>query len=107
MSVPRATGLLGLLLSSACYHTKLSPAGANVRETVNAETVRGCQSLGVVSTTSRQGGFFGKGVASSNVNTGMKNKVAELGGNVLLIAAASAGYGGGSGRGEAYKCATP
>jgi hypothetical protein len=95
--------LLAALVSSAC--SSLTPAGQKVLITSNPDTVKGCRLLGQVKGSDHMwGGAAGQGAAEDNATTRLKNKTAEMGGNVVFLSRSSTGFSGSSQLGEAYSC---
>jgi Domain of unknown function (DUF4156) len=97
-----------MLSSSACVTTQLTPAAQKVRVTTNVEVVRGCKFVGEVKASDRMnGGMFGQDAAEENTYRRLKNRAAQIGGNVVLLNRASTGYSGATARGEVYRCSEP
>ena len=113
--------ILGLILLGACSATELSPQAYRVRITKN-EPGTECEFLGDI--TGNQGNFFtGDFTSNANLETGarndLKNKAANMGGNVVYLLTNRAGntggmnqYGGGMSQtnvtlsGSVYRCPT-
>lgn len=90
---------------SGCVTTRLSSEGEAVRVTSNSEAVQGCEYIGEVRASDRMnGGMLGQGAAEENTLRRLKNRTAEMGGNVVLLTTANAGMAGASTLGEAYRC---
>lgn len=88
----RGIALLALIWVVGC----LSTAGKQVLVTEDRELIRECTLLGRVRDS---GGWTGSAWGSANeaeAEAGMRNDVADLGGNVLLARTST--------RGEAYRC---
>jgi hypothetical protein len=103
-----------------CSATEIRPQAQQIR--ITNQEPRGCKYLGEV--TGNQGNFFtGKWTSNENLETGarntMKNKAAELGGNVIVMLSNRAGETGSYGRfggsnqqtnvvytGTVYRCRT-
>ena len=96
-------GMLLPLLAIGC--ATLTAAGQKVRVTANSEVVRGCRYIGEVKGSERFfGGLSGQGIAEDNAVIRLKNRAAEMGGNVVLMTTATTNTSGSSQRGEAYAC---
>lgn len=104
----RTAVAVAALLLSACVTTQLKPGADQVRVTTNAETVRGCESLGNIKASDRMnGGVFGQDAAEENTDRRLRNQAVALGGNVVFLDRASTGIDGSSARGEVYRCPSP
>jgi hypothetical protein len=90
---------------TGCVTTSLTPAGEAVRVTSNPEVVKQCKFVGEVFGRDRMnGGLAGQWAAEENANRRIRNRAAEMGGNVVLLVTDSTGFSGSTKRGEAYKC---
>lgn len=96
--------LIGLAGISVVSCVSLTPAGERVRITSNPEVVRGCAYLGEAKATTQLGHAFG-GVGTDDSERKLKNKVAEMGGNVVMIRRQDHNFAGSARSvGEVYKC---
>ncbi len=84
--------------------TTLSNKGALVRVTNQSEEVKNCKYLGQLTSSSSWGGFAATGVGFESAMNELKNKAAEMGGNVLLTQVISNTMGGTRMIGDAYYC---
>ena len=101
----RLIALATICLLTACVTTDLSPEGAKVRITTNAEVVKGCTFVGEVLGRDRMnGGMMGQSAAEENANRRIRNRAAEMGANVVLLATSTTTMSGSTQRGEAYRC---
>ncbi len=91
-----AIGLFG------CVST--TPEGAKVKTTRNSERVEGCDLIDDIESSSNWGGFAATGAAHDNALAELKNKAAEIGGNIILFSNVSNTMGGTRMSGEVYKC---
>lgn len=91
----RVAWVTSLLFAVGCASLKLTPAGAQVRITVNTEATRGCKYLGDV-----QAPVIAQ---EGDERIGLANAAAKKGGNVVLL-----GQRAGVHRiGEVYLCEEP
>lgn len=95
-------GWLAFLALSGVTQACLSAAGKQVLVTEDRELVRECTLLGRVKDVQASGGSFGFN-AEQEIEDDLREDVADLGGNVLLLVS-SARRGS---RGEAFRCAEP
>lgn len=95
--------IFAAIFSSGCA-TTLSNKGSLVRVTSQAEEVKDCKYLGQVTSSSSWGGFAATGLGFENAMNELKNKAAEMGGNVLLTQVISNTMGGTRMIGDAYYC---
>src|SRR5262245_3328100 len=79
---------------AACV--SITPGGEKVRTTTNPDVVRGCKYLGPVKT---HGSGWRGGLAAENTEKTIRNKTAEMGGNVVFIITS-----GQQSTGDAYLC---
>lgn len=84
--------------------TRLSPTAKTVRVTSQIEIIEKCIYLGQVNASSIWGGYALTGLGFESAMNELKNKVAEMGGNVLLTQIVSNTLGGTRMIGDAYKC---
>lgn len=100
-----AAALLAVAGLAGCVTTEMTTAGAAVRMTANAEVVRGCRYVAMITGEDwANGGAFGQSAAEENAVRRALNLTAERGGNVLLLSTKSVGFSGATVRGEAYRC---
>jgi len=100
---PQGPFLDTLVLAAGCA-TILTGKGALVRVTNQVDQVKDCKYLGQVTSSSSWGGFAATGIAFDNALNELKNKAAEMGGNVLLTQVISNTMGGTRMLGDAYYC---
>jgi len=94
-------------IAAGCVHVQLTPEGERVRVTNNPEAVKGCRLVGPVDASDRlNGGMAGQMAAEENAQRTLRNKTAEMGANVVLLATSTTGTSGSRVRGEAYACAS-
>jgi hypothetical protein len=99
-------GLWIFLSTGAISCISTTPEGSKVRITTNPDVVRACKFLGEVRGTERMwGGTAGQGAAQDNAVNRLKNKTAEMGGNVVFLNSATTNTSGSTQIGEAYRCA--
>ncbi len=84
--------------------TMLTTKGALVRVTNYFEDIKNCKHLGQITSSSGWGGFAATGIGFESAINELKNKTAEMGGNVVLIQTISNTMGGTRMIGDAYLC---
>ncbi len=102
--------LLALTCTTGCgvasQHTNTTKLELDIRIVYSDEAIKNCQKIEPVSATSGFGGIAAHSAGLYDVRRKMKNKTAELGGNVLRENNISSTFMmmGAKGDGIAYKC---
>lgn len=104
----RRLAILWFALLAGCVTTHLTPDGERVRVTSSSDASKGCKLVGPIDASDRMnGGMVGQMAAEENAQRRLKNKAAEMGANLVVLASSTTGMSGSRVRGEAFACSEP
>ena len=89
-------------LALAGCTTSLSANGEKIRVTHNPDAVKGCKYLETIHERSFVGGVLADG--SMNALNKIKNKAAEIGGDIVFVVSETGGWNPATITAEVYKC---